>query len=147
MMKDKDFKILLREAKSKVDRTMLLVAASLEDLGEYETDRTYSPKELEPYDALTDRFIRGVEMFAKFFKTYDAYHSIDGAPTYRDLINMMEKLKLVTNASIWMKMRDVRNRIVHDYLPEQTRDMYDSIMGEFYTELRFSSNAINGTFE
>ena len=32
-------------------------------------------------------------------------------------------------------MRDVRNRIVHDYLPEKTKDMYDSIINEFGKEL------------
>ncbi len=42
-----------------------------------------------------------------------------------------------------MNMRDVRNRILHDYLPEQTKDMFDSIMGEFYRELAFSRKKID----
>ncbi len=32
-------------------------------------------------------------------------------------------------------MRDVRNRIVHGYLPEEIKDIYDSIMGTFGKEL------------
>jgi len=55
----------------------------------------------------------------------------------------MEKVGLVTNSPIWMRMRDVRNRIVHDYLPEQTKEMFDSIMGEFYEELKFSKAKID----
>jgi len=32
-------------------------------------------------------------------------------------------------------MRDVRNRIVHDYLPSETKQMYDDIMGPLSAEL------------
>ena len=39
----------------------------------------------------------------------------------------MEKLRLVGSASLWLEMRNIRNRIVHDYLPEQTAQMFDLI--------------------
>ncbi len=139
---DENYKILLDEAKVKIDKTFILIEASLDGLKEYELDRIYTPKELEPYDALADRFIRCVEMFAKYFKTYDSYKSITKALTYRDLINIMEKIGLVTNTPIWMTMRDVRNRILHDCLPQQTKDMFDDIMGEFYKELCYSKQKI-----
>ncbi len=142
MMNNRNFEILLSEAKTKIDKPFALVEASLSKIEKYKLNYTYSYEELEPYDALTDRFIRCVEIFAKYFKTYDSYKSIAQAPTYRDLINLMEKLGLVANTPVWMNMRDVRNRIVHDYLPEQTKDMFDSIMGEFYDQLKFSKNKI-----
>ncbi|MCP4265497.1 MAG: hypothetical protein GY777_07970 [Candidatus Brocadiaceae bacterium] len=143
MMNNKNFEILLSKAKTKIDKTFALVEASLSKIEKYELNYTYSYDELEPFDALTDRFIRCVEMFAKYFKTYDSYKSIAQAPTYRDLINVMEKLGMVANTPVWMDMRDVRNRIVHDYLPEQTKDMFDSIMGKFYDQLKFSKNKID----
>ncbi len=142
MMNNKNFEILLSESKIKIDKAFALVEASLSKIEKYKLDGAYSYEELEPYDALTGRFIRCVEMFAKYFKTYDLYKSIVQASTYRDLINVMEKSGLVANTPVWMDMRDVRNRIVHDYLPEQTKDMFDSIMGEFYDQLKFSKNKI-----
>lgn len=141
-MNDKNYKILLEDAKLKMDKTFALVEASVSKLSQYEPEKHYSFDELEPYDALTDRFIRCVEMFVKYFKTYDTYQSINGALTFRDLINTMEKLGLVSNTPIWMDMKDVRNRIVHDYLPKQTKAMFDSIMSEFYTELKYSKARI-----
>ncbi|SCN47638.1 hypothetical protein BAZMOX_18015_0 [methanotrophic endosymbiont of Bathymodiolus azoricus (Menez Gwen)] len=33
-------------------------------------------------------------------------------------------------------MRDIRNRIVHDYVPEKIAEIYQLIRGEFYNELR-----------
>ena len=38
-------------------------------------------------------------------------------------------------------MRDIRNRIVHDYLPEKLKELNDMIMGEMAAEL--SSAKIN----
>jgi uncharacterized protein with HEPN domain len=48
----------------------------------------------------------------------------------------MEKLALISNIDIWLEMRDIRNRIVHDYVPEKIAEIYQLIRGEFYNELR-----------
>ena len=141
-LSEKDYIILLERAKMKIEKIFFLVEASLKKIKSYDIEQDYSPEELEPYDALTDRFIRCVEMFIKFFKTYDSYKAVTNALTYRDLINIMAKLDLVTNVELWMNMRDVRNRIVHDYLPEQTKNMFDAIMNEFFNELKNSKKKI-----
>jgi len=47
----------------------------------------------------------------------------------------MEKLELITNIDIWIEMRNIRNRIVHDYLPDKMAEMYQLVCTEFYTEL------------
>lgn len=54
----------------------------------------------------------------------------------------MAKLELINNVSIWFYMRYVRNKIVHDYLLEQIKHMFDDIMSDFYDELVFSINKI-----
>jgi uncharacterized protein with HEPN domain len=48
----------------------------------------------------------------------------------------MEKLGLVSSAELWLAMRNVRNRIVHDYLPDQVAQMFQAIAGEFGLELK-----------
>lgn len=62
----KDFIILLEAAKQKVISAVSLVKASLDKLEEFDIDKKYTPKELEPYDPLSDRFIRAVETTVKF---------------------------------------------------------------------------------
>jgi hypothetical protein len=141
-MQQKDYAVLLDDAKDKAYKTLIIVEASVRKLTPYESNKAYSPDELEPYDALSDRFIRCVEMFIKFFKTYDIYQSVTKSDTDRDLLNLMAKLELVTTTTLWINMRDVRNKIVHDYLPEQTKDLFDAIMGEFYKELKYSQKQI-----
>jgi len=47
----------------------------------------------------------------------------------------MEKARLISSTRRWMEMRDIRNRIVHDYLPQELKAIYDSIGGEFGQEI------------
>jgi uncharacterized protein with HEPN domain len=56
----------------------------------------------------------------------------------------MEKLDFIDDVITWMKMRDVRNRIVHDYLPDEIKKIYDSIMGPFGKQLQKVKKKIEG---
>lgn len=47
----------------------------------------------------------------------------------------MEKIGLVGDATLWLTMRNVRNRIVHDYLPTQTAQLFAEIAGPYGAEL------------
>lgn len=123
-------------AKVKLQKAFLLLAASVEKFQPYHIDKNYSADELEPYDALSDRFIRVVEVAIKFFRTYEYYLQAEQSQTLRDGLHQMEKLFLVSNIDIWLEMRDIRNRIVHDYVPVKIAQMYHLICNEFYTELK-----------
>lgn len=127
--------LLLQKAREKCLAAIALVQASLDGLEGYNSLKQYTPKEREPYDALSDRFIRATEVSLKFFRSYEMYLYAEQSETTRDLLNRMEKLELVTSVQRWMDMRDIRNRIVHDYLPEQLEKIYDDLMGTFSTEL------------
>lgn len=143
MKMKKDYKVLFENSRQKVNSAVELVEASLRNLNEYNVNKKYSPKELEPYDALSDRFIRAVETCIKFFKTYEYYLYAISSDTYRDLLSAMEKQNIISSVEIWVDMRDLRNRIVHDYLPHQIKSIYDLIMGEFKDELLALKDKIN----
>jgi uncharacterized protein YutE (UPF0331/DUF86 family) len=113
-----------------------LVQASVESIDSYDASRTYTPKEREPYDALSDRFVRAVEVAIRFFRSYERLMYAENSDTYRDLLGRMAKLGIISFASLWVDMREVRNRIVHDYLPEEIKQLYDEISGPYGSELR-----------
>jgi uncharacterized protein with HEPN domain len=54
----------------------------------------------------------------------------------------MHKLSLVSSVQLWVAMRDIRNRIVHDYLPEKLKELNDMIMGEMGAELSSAKNHV-----
>ena len=102
----------------------------------YDVNQNYTPEEMEPYDAMSGRFIRAIEVSLKFFRTYERYLFVESSDTIRDLLNRMATVDLITSTQLWVAMRDVRNRIVHDYLPKDIKQIYDVIQNQFGTELK-----------
>ena len=124
-----------------------LVGASLAKVPAYSEEEDYSADEREPYDALTDRFIRAVEMCLQFFRGFERLEFGEESLTLRDRLNRMERLGLITSVELWMKMRDVRNRAVHDYQPDQLKRMYDDLMQIFGPELLGCAGEIEKVLE
>ena len=131
-----DLITLITAARQKVLNTIMLVEASLSRITPYDVNQNYTPEEMEPYDAMSDRFIRAVEVSLKFFRTYERYLFAESSDTIRDLLNRMATVDLITSTQLWVAMRDVRNRIVHDYLPKDIKQIYDAIQNQFGNELK-----------
>jgi len=141
-------KSLCKIEQKKAVNVISLVESSLSGISSFDLKQSRTPKELEPYDALSDRFIRAVEICLKFFRSYERYLYGENSETVRDLLNRMEKSDMIESTYLWMEMRDIRNRIVHDYLPEQIKKIYDLIMGKFSKELKqVKSNIVQLRFE
>ena len=141
-MTRKDQTAICQFARQKTLSAIALVEASVNRVKPYQVDKQYTPQELEPYDALSDRFVRAVETSIKFFRSYEILMFAETSETLRNQLNRMEKLNLITETSTWMAMRDVRNRIVHDYLPEDIHQIYQKIRGKFSDELFFMRTQI-----
>jgi uncharacterized protein YutE (UPF0331/DUF86 family) len=127
---------LLRENREKLRSALRLVMASLDAYAPFDPAAELSPKELEPYDALADRFIRAIESALRLFRSVEMHEFGVPADSTRELLDRMEKLRWVSSAELWMSMRSIRNKIVHDYLPEQVAQMFQKIAGPFAAELR-----------
>lgn len=127
--------VLHAAARQKALNALALVEASLADYQAYSGDRGYTPKEREPYDALADRYLRAVEVCVKFFRAHERMMFAETSETYRDLLQRMDKLGMIASPGLWFDMRDLRNRIVHDYLPERLEELYALISGPYGQEL------------
>jgi hypothetical protein len=122
---------------------MTLVEASLVKLAPFDTTHDYTPDEFEPYDALGGRFVRAVEIFLKFFRSYERLLFGAESETLRDQLNRMAKLGVISSVGMWFDIRDIRNRIVHDYLPDKVKNIYDAMQGEFSDELKRALAVVN----
>lgn len=126
--------------RDKALKTLVLLRASLDDYRRYDPTCSYSPKQLEPYDALADRFVRAVECGLRYMRSLELVQFAEQSESTRSLLDRMEKLGVVSSTPLWMQMRNVRNRIVHDYLPEQVAEMFDLLTRVFAPELlRFAA--------
>lgn len=131
MSGDGDLHHLLEEAEAKVARAAALYLHSATKLGAFDPTRPYSPDELEPYDALVTRFERAVEVFLKFFRTVEMFETAGAGSTVRDCLGLMCKLGLIDEVDQWMEMREVRNRIAHDYLSDKVQGIYGLLIESY----------------
>lgn len=130
-----DVAVVAEAARGKAMRSISLFAASVRRYRPFDPKRRYTPKQLEPYDAMADRYIRAVEASIRFFRACERYQFGETSDTLRDLLGRMEKLGLVSSVQLWIEMRDQRNRIVHEYLPEKIGQIYKELVGKMSKEL------------
>ena len=119
---------LLAAAFDKVSKATSLYVHSARKVVAFDPDRQYAPDELEPYDALVTRFERTIEVFLKFFRTIELFETAESGSTVRDCLGLMCKLGIITNVEQWMEMREVRNRIAHDYVPDRIKGIYELLV-------------------
>lgn len=127
---------LLTDSQAKLRAALELVFASAAGYAPFDPGRVYAPKEREPYDALSDRFLRAFESSLKFFRTWERVREADVSETFRDLLLRMQKVGLISDLSTWIGLRDLRNRVVHDYLPDELAALYAAIIDEAVPEFR-----------
>ncbi len=132
-----NLKLLLEQNCLKLSRSIAVYLAIANEAPQYNKDYPYTAKELEKFDALTGRFLRVYETAIQFFRTVDLIASIEKADTYRDLIHHVCKLAYIKNEETWMEMRIIRNKITHDYLPDQFSEMYETICNSFTPEINY----------
>jgi len=86
--------------------------------------------------------MRCVEVAIKFFRTYEYYLQAEQSQSFRDGLHAMEKLGLISTVDIWLDMRNMRNKIVHDYIADEIALFYELIRGEFYNEFSYLEQQI-----
>jgi hypothetical protein len=81
----------------------------------------YNQIELDAFENLTSRFARLNDIIIQ--KILRTIHSIDldEIGSVRDSINLAEKKILIESASTMIEMRELRNSIAHEYLPNAIR--------------------------
>ena len=134
-MTSSDYEQLLAAAAQRYVDSAVMVEASLQRYQPFEIDRRYTPLELEPYDALCDRYLRSVEMAIRYFRTVERARLALNSESFRDLLGQVAKWGLISDVDLWFRMRDLRNRIAHDYLPEHLLRIYTAITTELGPEL------------
>ena len=135
---NKDIIIILKQKLNKACKANDLVFTLTNNIAPYNSKKKYTPLELEPYDALSIRFIRSVEMSLKAFRTIELYYEAVSSETLRDLLLKMEKYHVISSLQTWFDMRDIRNRIVHDYISEYVQTIFDDILNIYVVELKIT---------
>jgi len=108
-------------------KTTRLLKESVKKFKPYDTEKIYSPDELEYYDSLSYRFEKSVELILAFFKGFEFFLFSKASDTLRNRLLVMQKLNLIDTLDFWMEARLLRNKIAHTYLPEEIKDIYNEV--------------------
>ena len=88
----------------------------------------YSFEEQESFDSLTSKFNRTSDLFTqKIIRTIWLLLHESFVP-FIDLMNKGEKLGLLLNASDIIAIRDLRNQIAHEYIPEAVHEIVPEVI-------------------
>lgn len=127
----------------KVQKAHSVFRDSIVRLPSFKIEYVEDPLAMEPFDALASRFERCLEVLVgKFLRTLEIHETGLSSPTLRDRLNFAHKIGIVSDVEVWLEMRDFRNRIAHDYLPEQLAQIFAAIQGRFAHEIERTTEAI-----
>jgi len=130
---------------SDLRKAVFLLRSSVDKYEPYDLEHIYSADELEFYDSLSFRFEKCVELTLNFFRTLELFVQSKQSDTLRDRLLQTQKLGIIKEIDFWMKARLLRNKIVHAYLPEDIKEIYQSIF-EAASEICATIDRLNGYF-
>ena len=101
-------------------RTLKLSVLKCQSIGIKES---YSFEELESFDSLTSKFNRTSDIFTqKVLRSVWMLLHEPFAP-FIDMMNNCEKMEILHSADQMIEIRDLRNQIAHEYLPDAIREL------------------------
>lgn len=105
--------------------TLMLSIEKCQTIGE-KVD--YNFEELESFDSLTSKFNRTSDIFTqKVLRTIWMLLHEPFAP-YIDMVNKGEKMFLIKSADQMIEIRDLRNQIAHEYIPEAILELVPEVI-------------------
>jgi hypothetical protein len=105
--------------------TLQLSIVKCQSIGEKEN---YSFEELESFDSLTSKFNRTSDIFTqKVLRTIWMLLHEPFVP-FIDMVNKGEKMMIIHSADTIIEIRDLRNQIAHEYIPEAIRDLVPEVI-------------------
>jgi len=85
-------------------------------------------EELESFDSLTSKFNRTSDIFTQ--KVLRSVWMLLHEPfvPFIDMMNKGEKMLILQSADQMIEIRDLRNQITHEYIPEAIRDLVPEVI-------------------
>ena len=107
---------------------------SVNKIAPYDKEKNYSLDEISPYEVLTLRLYRAVELSIIYFNQYVLLKYNDTDLNLRELLPRILKDGLISNVELWMDMRTI-GRLAFDDENDFLADNFNLITGVYFSEL------------
>ena len=124
----KELQILLLTHWDVLQRSLKSLQQSTNKTRQFLQQSQFSFEELESIDSLTSKFSRTSDIYLqKVLRSIWMLLREDTVPLI-DLLNRAEKLMIIVSAEELLQMRDIRNQIAHEYLPEVVPELAKEVV-------------------
>jgi len=122
---------LLTEEISMLEKAMQTLKLSVDKCTTIYKKNDYSFEDLESFDSLTSKFSRASDIFTqKVIRTIWILLHEPFIP-FIDMLNQAEKMNIIFSADQLLEIRDLRNQITHEYLPEAITELVPEVLENF----------------
>ena len=126
--KDKNNQELLKQNWGLLIRSLDSLKLSVEKVSDIGQKKEYTFEELESFDSLTSKYARTSDIFLqKIIRTIWALLHETQMPLI-DVLNKAEKLSIIDSSDQLIEIRDIRNQIAHEYLPEAIQELVPDVI-------------------
>lgn len=88
-----------------------------------------NPETLETFEALVSRFSRVADIFVvKYLRSLAEQDDPGFRGSLRDWVNYAEKKAAIASAEQWMEIRELRNKISHEYATKDLSIIFDQVL-------------------
>jgi hypothetical protein len=125
---DKQNRELLTRNWNLLARSIETLHISVEKANKIGVKQEYSFEEMETFDSLTSKFNRTSDLYTQ--KILRSCWSLLHEPfmPFIDMLNKSEKIGLIKSADEMIEIRDLRNQIAHEYIPEAIQELIPEVI-------------------
>ena len=136
-------KALLEENIRLLQKQIHWLEISYEECRNIGIKQTYTIDEFGKFETLCSRFSRSIDfLIRKFLRTLDAYE-FETQGTLVDVVNRAHKRGLFQDIEEIRTIKDIRNTIVHEYIEDALREVFDEMLRYTPKLLEFMSNTLH----
>lgn len=88
----------------------------------------YTFEEQESFDSLTSKFNRTSDLFTQKIIRTSWMLMHEPFVSFIDMMNLAEKIGMIDSADKMIEIRDLRNQIAHEYIPEAISDLVPEVI-------------------
>ncbi|NDP23120.1 MAG: hypothetical protein GZ091_18875 [Paludibacter sp.] len=126
--RDNELIVLLHSECELLDAAVNTLLRSVEKCNTIGIKRVYTFEEQESFDSLSSKFNRTSDLFTqKVLRTSWMLLHEPFVP-FIDLMNTCEKMGIIIDANQMITIRDLRNQIAHQYIPEALFDLIPEVI-------------------
>jgi len=120
---------LLEDLHKKLERALKHLEYSAQKTANLSTDvASLSEQELSDWEGFTSRFSRVSEIFLqRYMRTWVLIRDPGFLGSFRDFLNAAHKHGLIDSIEPWLKIREMRNRMAHEYEDSRLQILFEEV--------------------